>query len=76
MTARHPNLHPYVLYKLGGLTVTVTDRACDACGRANHGLEYRTKRRSGTEVVICHVCMGHISDDHAEYMQQRKRKPS
>lgn len=72
---RHRNIQSYVLYQLGGLTATITDRACDACGRRNLGLEYRSTRREGAEVVICNICMSHISEDHAEYINLRKGKP-
>lgn len=80
MTARIRNQIEYVLYQLGGLTVTVTERNCDACGRANLALEYKSKRRRHrTEVgavVVCHLCMKDISEDHAEYRELRKSKPS
>lgn len=76
MSGRHHGLQPYVIYKLGGLTVTVSERVCDSCGRANLSLEYKSKRRSGGEVVICHLCMKDISADHAEYLNLRRKKPS
>ncbi len=64
---------PYVLYKLGGLTVTTTDaRACNACGRSNLALVYDNARRNGGSVVICHLCMKDISAAHRDYLEQRK----
>lgn len=76
MTANDRNPHPYVLYRLGGLTVTVSDRACDSCGRAVLALRYSSKRRGGGSVVICHLCLKDIAEEHAEYMHLRRSKPS
>lgn len=76
MTGFDRNPHPYVIYKLGALTVTVSDRACDSCGRNVQALRYATKRRSGGSVVVCWLCMKYITEEHIEYMQLRRGRPS
>lgn len=66
------NQDPYVLYKLGGLTVTVTDNSCDSCGRLNMCLLYSSKRRNSGAVSVCQVCMKDISTYHREYIESRR----
>lgn len=79
MSGRSHNMYAYVLYKLGALTVTISEDPCNACGRASQSLRYSVslgRRRAGGAIVICQPCMKEISEDHAEYLNLRPRKPS
>lgn len=61
-----------ILYKLGGLTVSVTDEHCDSCGRSNLAMRFSSKRRSGAAVIVCHLCMREINERHIDYRRDRK----
>ena len=75
VNARTRNRHQpaYVLWRLGAVTVTVTEDACQGCGRSNLALRYASKRRrDGGEVVLCHLCIKDITEHHRDYRALRK----
>lgn len=77
MPTHDRNPYSYVLWQIGALSVSVSDRNCDGCGRDVQAARYTVKKRgrATATLVICYLCMKDITANHIDYINS-KRMPS